>query len=229
MTDDWKPPAASALDDAPFPDQLSARAIDSGGDDDRVHGYAVLGDLAVHYRYSDLVFLSLTGELPDEQPSALFELALFSVATPSVGVAGSHLAVLSRLTEAPLSSALAAGMVAAADRARLLVDRHAALLAWLAAPSGAPPAASCGTPDPWVATLAAAARRIAPDVALPLELAREAASLAVFHAAGVRTPDQLVGAIVTASLCGMTAEAIATGPAHLSSYPVRVPPFRYEE
>ncbi|HEX6764634.1 MAG TPA: hypothetical protein VF103_04130, partial [Polyangiaceae bacterium] len=51
------------LEKAPFPAQLTARVM-TPGKNPRLHGYDVEGDLAAHYTTSELVLLSLTGELP---------------------------------------------------------------------------------------------------------------------------------------------------------------------
>lgn len=228
--DGWKPPGPGALDDTNWSQELLARAVENGTEDDRLHGYAVLGDVAKHYRFSDATYLAITGELPDARASSLFELALFSFATPSVGEAPVHVAILTRLSGAPLASALGAGLVVAADQARDLVQAHASLFEWLATPAGDPPEPFRGPPQPWVQTLDAAVRVIADaDNLLRPELTRDAARIALLYMAGLRTPEHMQAAIVHARLGALTAEALATGPQHLSLYPVKVPPFRYVE
>jgi hypothetical protein len=56
-------------------EHLEAHVVDDRGPL-RVHGYDVESDLARHYRFSDVVYLTLTGELPDDARSRAFEIAL---------------------------------------------------------------------------------------------------------------------------------------------------------
>lgn len=217
MSTSWKPPAPGALDDTPWPEQLTARAVEPGASDDRLHGYSVLGDAARHYAFSDSLFLALTGELPSDEQSALFDLALWSFAAPHVGESPLHLAVLVRVSGAPLASALATGLIAATDHARALVAQQLEALT------------TATQPDAWVATLREAiAARGLPDVVKP-ELTKDGARIALLQAAGLRTADQMEAAIVAARVGAIAAEAMATGPQDLSAYPVKVPPFHYVE
>jgi hypothetical protein len=229
MTDSWKPPGPSAFDDMTWPEHLLARAIEPDPVDDRLHGYAVLGDLARHRSFSDLLFLAVVGELPDPRSAALFALSLCTFATPSVAEAPTHAAVLTRLAGAPVSSALGAGLVAAADQARHLLVQHASLLVWLETPTETVPAS--GTQDPaWMETLITAVKKIDPDANhLQLDMSRDAGRIALMYMAGIRAADQMVAVMVAARVCGIAAEALATGPQHLGQYPVTLPPFRYVE
>jgi hypothetical protein len=231
VDESWKPPAPGALDDTPWPEQLTARVIDGGIDDDRMHGYAMLGDVAKHYRFSDTMYLALTGELPDATQSALFELALCAFATPHVGESPMHLAILVRVSGAPLASALATGLIAATDQARAIVSRHESLIVWLDGRSSAVPAEHRSEPPlAWVARLRdVIANHGLPSDVVHAELAKDAARLALLHAAGLRSSDQMEAAIVAARVGAIAAESIATGPQHLSAYPVKVPPYHYVE
>lgn len=230
MSTPWKPPAPGALDDTPWPEQLQARVVETGAADDRMHGFAVLGDLAKHYRFSDVIYVALVGETPDARASALFELALAAFATPSVGEAPAHLAVLTKLSGAPLASALGAGLVVAADEAQAIAAAHAPLLAWCGSPTDPLPAEMRGDDAAWVATLIDAVARTGPALAsLRPEMSRDAARVALLHAAGLRRVEQIQAAIVAARIGGIAAEAMATGPEHLGQYPVKVPAYRYVE
>jgi hypothetical protein len=229
MTDGWKPPAPGALDDAAWSEHLLARAIDAGASDDRLHGYSVLGDVSRHYPFSDLIYLALVGELPDPRRSSLFALALFSFATPSVGEAPVHVAVLARMSGATMASALAAGSITVADQAQDLVLRHASLLSWLHAPASAIPSHYDGQHDPKVAALCERARAIDPASRIRQEMTIDAARLTLLYTSGVTSADQMIGAIVAARIAAISAEILATGPQHLRDYPVKVPEYRYTE
>ncbi len=222
MTDDWKPPSGGALDDTVWPERLVAKAVDPS--EGRIHGYSVVDDVARHYPYSDLVYLSIVGELPDDRASELFRVALCSLAPIGVNQAPTHVGVLGRICGAPLASGLGAGLMVLADHARVMVAEHAALLAWLEAPDTDPPrellVPEMAPVDPLRARL--------PDV-VRWPLGRDAARIVVLHAAGLRTPEQIEAAIVAGGLCGLVAETIVAVPSDLGNYPVKLPPFHYRE
>ena len=228
MTDSWRPPGPGALDDTPWPTTLRAHAVDRAADDDRLHGYAALGDLARHYSFSDTIYLALVGDLPDERASRLFQVACHACCTISVAEAPAHIAVLARLSGAQLGAAVSAGLVAAADRADQLVASHAGLLAWLDAPTEALAAEFVDeTARPWTSTLLAA---IGTDTtSVRPEMSRVAATLALFHSAGLRSAEAIAAAMIAAASSSIAAESLATGPADLGKYPVKMPEFRYVE
>jgi hypothetical protein len=227
MADPWHPPSHGALDDTPWPETLIARVVDRGSDDDRVNGYAVLGDVARNYDFTDLMYLALTAELPTPAASQQFKVAMVAAAPVSVREASVHAGVLARLSGSPIASALGAGLVIAADRARQLLDDHAELLEWLAHPDGEAPAGFRSADDRmWVANLAGALREFRPT-ALGDDFTRDAARITLFHASGVTTSDRIQAALVAAATVGVASEALATGPEHLALYPVKMPPYRY--
>jgi len=229
MTDGWKPPAPGALDDEKWSEHLSARAIDAGASDDRLHGYSVLGDLARHYAFSDLIYLALVGELPEPRNSALFALALFSFATPGVAEAPVHVSVLARMSGATIASAIATGSITAADQAQDLVSRHVPLLAWLQRCTGGMPAEYLGHQEPRVTALCELAHTIDPAVPIRKEMTLESARLTLLYASGLQSTDQMIAAIVASRVSAIAAECLATGPQHLRQYPIKVPEYRYVE
>jgi hypothetical protein len=229
MPPPWEPPSRGALDDTAWPERLCARAVLPDVRDDRLHGYAMLGDVARHYSYSDLVYLAIVGELPDREQATRFRVGLFACASLSVAEAPAHVAVLSRICGGTIASALAAGTIALVDQVRCEVARHAALIAWLADQTGAVPDAFCDR-DPahaeWMRALLAALDDCGSTLVRP-EMSRGAARIALVFEAGLRRADQIEAAIVAARSCGLIAEALATGAADLRDYPVKLPPFHY--
>lgn len=226
----WQPPGPGALDDLTWPDKLAANAIDAGASDDRIHGYAVLGDLARHYSASEIFYLSIVEELPDERSAQIFELATTSLAAMSPREAPTHIAVLSRICGAHLASALGAGVVAPAESARALVADHAALLEWFASSAGELPAAFINqdAADTWTATLVEAAAALGLQLTLLRpDMTRDAARLALLYEAGLRRAEQIEATIVGARFPGLAAESLRTGPEHLRLYPVKLPPYHY--
>jgi citrate synthase len=93
----------------------------SPGPDPRIHGYAVEGDLAPHYRFSDVIYLSLTGELPTDAQSRTFERALILLSPISIAEAPSHAASLARVCDATHSAVIGTGAIALAEQARFMV------------------------------------------------------------------------------------------------------------
>jgi hypothetical protein len=116
----WDPNAPTPFSQNPWPDKLTARVVQPG-DDPRIHGYAVAADLAKHYRFSDVIFLSITGELPTEDQSAKFERALILLSPISVAEAPSHAASLARVCDGSNSAVIGTGAMALAEQARFAV------------------------------------------------------------------------------------------------------------
>jgi hypothetical protein len=227
MADSWEPPARGALDDTPWPTQLVAKAIARDPSDHRMHGYAVLGDLARNYPFSDLTYLALAGELPTDAQSRAFAVALFAFAPTTVAEAPAHVAHLGRIAGGRFDAAAGAGFVTAANQAHAIVADHADLLAWLAAPTASLPDSATHSADaPWLATLLGV---LGPRTSVCLGMSRNAARIALLFDAGLRDPERITAAITFASSLGMLAEALVTGPADLRSYPVKLPPFHYVE
>jgi hypothetical protein len=223
----WKPPAPGALDDTAWPEQLVGKAVLPGANDDRFHGYEVLGDLARHYSYSDVVYLAIVGELPDDRASRLFHCAMCSFATLPVTEAPGHVAVLARICGSTLASAIGVGALTLADQSREMVSQHAALLVWLASPTAQLPPEHTTTADAsWVRALCEAAgdtKLVRP------EMTRDAARIALLFEAGLRTREQLEAAVISSRISGLLAETLKAGPADLKLYPVKLPPFQYVE
>jgi hypothetical protein len=229
MADPWIPPSHGALDDTAWPERLVAKAVSRGLTDDRLHGYAILGDLARHYSFSDVLFSGLTGELPDRASSQRFALALLASAATSVAEAPTHVALLGRIAGGAFSAALGAGLLALADQARSKTEDHAALIAWFENPLELPPSARdfAGTDREWIASLLSTLGDATTFVRVGMT--RDAARLALFADAGIREPERVQAALTVAGSLGVIAEALLAGPADLGSYPVALPPFHYIE
>jgi hypothetical protein len=224
---DWQPPARGALDDTPWPETLVARAGRRTERDHELHGYEVIGDVAQHYSHSDLTYLAIVGELPDERASSIFHVALCSLSVTPVNEAPCHVGILSRICGGALASSYGASMIALADQAAAFATRNEAVLAQLV--PGVP--ITSATPEPERVRpleVALAARGVA-IAALQQPLSFEAAQVCLLFEAGFRTSEQLQAAVVIARVTGITAELLVTGPQHLRDYPVKLPPFHYVE
>src|SRR5579862_485636 len=89
----------------PWPEELRGNVV-TPGSRPRMHGYDVEGDLARHYRSSDVVLLALTGELPSDEQSIAFDVALTFLAPLSVAEAPAHVAALAHITGSRSSAIL---------------------------------------------------------------------------------------------------------------------------
>ena len=220
------------LDVAAFPDTLSASVV-SPGARPRIHGYDVQADLARHYSPTDLLFLTLTGDLPSAEVSAALGVALSFVAPVSVAHAAVHATVLARVCGTTVASTIGVAATGLAEQARLLLDEHAELLSWLGTQGPTLPSA-------WIANDAAeraASARLNDAIAetgfalaeLRQTPTLDAALLIVLHRCGLKERSQLETAIVTARLPCAMAEAMQVKVADFNAYPTNLPRYRYSE
>ena len=205
----------------------------TAGPDPHLHGFSVEGDLALYYRFAELVQLALTGSPPDEARGKAFDIALQFLAPLAVVEAPTHAAVLARICGARTSSVLAVACIALAERARHVVTRHQKLLEWLETPVGELPAQYRGSEPEDRASLERLRNALAgagvevPGLALGPD--RWTAIFMTLHFAGLVQADQLETALVVASLAPTLAEAQAHRAGAFNQYPMNVPAFVYEE
>jgi hypothetical protein len=220
------------LDVASFPETLTARVV-TPGPRPRLHGYDVEGDLARHYGPTDVLALALTGELPTPEASAALGVALTFLAPVSVAHASVHAATIARLCGTTTGSTIGVAAIGLAEQARVLLDEHAELLSWLAAPKGALPERFRATEQADRAATArlrdalAETRLDAP--ALAEGPTRAAALLIVLFACGLRQRSQLEAAIVTTRLPGAVAEAMEVKVADFNLYATNLPRYQYQD
>jgi hypothetical protein len=220
------------IEDGSSPTEIEAHVI-TPGPNPHLHGFSVEGDLAIHYRFPELVQVALTGAAPDEAKGRAFDIALQFLAPLAIAEAPAHAAVLARVCGAPSSSILAVTCIALAERARQVIAEHGDLLAWLDTDSDELPAryrsnsaddAACV--DRLRIALASAGVEV-PRLAGGLK--RLTALFMTLHFADLRRPEQLETALVMASLAPTMAEAMSHTSASFAEYPINVPAFIYEE
>jgi hypothetical protein len=214
-----------------FPERLTARVV-TPGHRPRVHGYDVEGDLAKHYTHSDLLFLSLTGDLPDTAASAAFSVALVFLSPVSIAHASTHGASLARLCGATTSAVLGVAAIGLAEQARMLVAEHRDLLRWLDASEGELPA-EFRTQDERereaVDRLVDAVTRTGfQSPVLRAFPTRDAALLILLHSLGFRRTSQLEAVVVAARLPSTMAEALAGKAVNFNGYPINLPRYEYD-
>jgi len=213
-------------------DQIEARVV-SPGANPRAHGYAIEDDLALHYSFSEQVYLSLCGVLPDQVQAGEFEIALSFLSPISIGSAPTHAAMLAKLCGSQPSAVHGTGLVALTEQARFLVAAHALLLEDL--PSDEASRRLPCSPDSDERILAlkrldqALQARALPCGAWPEGGCREAALLSLLMKAGLKEPWQLEAAIVFARFPLLSAEANHFHTTDLKHYPIDLPAFEYQE
>jgi len=220
------------LDVAAFPETLTAHTV-TPGPRPRLHGYDVEGDLSRHYGPTDLLLLSLTGELPSRKTSAALAVALTFLAPLSVEHAAVHAAALARLCGTASGSIVGVAAIGLAEHARVLLEEHAELLAWLASRDTTLPSPFRAT-DPADAAAGARLREaLRPTGFAVPELAqgptRDAALLTVLFRCGLQERSQLEAAIVTARLPSALAEAMSVKVTDFNHYPTNLPRYQYQE
>jgi hypothetical protein len=231
---DARDPYAGPFDALPWPTRLTARVV-TPGPSPRVNGYDVEGDLAQNgYRFTDLVLLSLSGELPGEPQSKAFDVALTFLAPIAVHDAPTHAATLARICGGKPSAIVSTAAIGLGELARFTLEENAPLIAWLdAGASSAPPTNALARDDADRASTARL-RTALHDTALDLpalahDLSRVPALLVVLHACGLRRTEHLEVAMTVARLATTAAEGLSAKVAGFKEYPLDLPPFRYVE
>ena len=224
---------AGPIEDHDLPATIEARVV-TPGPNPRLHGYGVEDDLALNYRFPELVLLALTGVPPDEGRGRAFDVALQFLAPLAITEAPTHAAVLARVCGARSSSVLAVAGIALAERARHVVAEYGELLLWLGSGDAQLPERFHGLGDDDRACVErlqrALGRASVCDVpGLALAPSRWTAIFMTLYFAGLRRPDQWEAALVVASLAPVLAEAQSHLPGSFEEYPMDLPPFVYEE
>lgn len=219
---DWRDPLSLRA----WPEALEAHAVD-GGHAPRLHGYDVESDLALHYRFTDLLLLALTGELPDERRSRAFEITLCFLVPSSVAEAPVHAAVLAAYFGAPPGGLLSIGASTIAGDAADLAERVARAEASPELPADL--RASGPEERASVERLAGALAGLVEVPLLARDPGREVALLSVLRALGLVDPLRLATAVALARLASVAAEsAPRLREDFQQKYPVNVPPFAYD-
>lgn len=212
-----------------WPEHLTARAVDGS----RLFGYDVQDDLARHYRFSDLVLLSLTGELPDDARSRAFEIALAFASTMSVGRAPIHASVLARLCGCRPASVFSIATMSLGEDAEIVVTRLSEFLGVVGTSAHVdvlPDELQAASDDERrsVARLRALLNDFVTVPLLASDPSLDVALVAVLRTCGLDTAFSIIAALVLGRLPSALAEARLTKPTDFRSYPMNVPRFVYE-
>lgn len=225
-----RPELRGPIEDLPWAATLEARVF-TPGHRPRAHGLDVYGDLAQHYRASDVVLTSLRGEPPSTAESELFDAALAFLVPFTVGEAPTHAAVLTRACGAPVSAVMAVGTALLAEHTAAVLERHAVLLRWLdTGGSPLPEEFRCSSDEEREAVALLARRVERCGIELPIldhDPTLLAGLLAACHRCGLRDPDRLAAVLMIARVPGLLAEGLAALHGERRSYPLDVPHYQY--
>lgn len=212
------------LEAAPWPDTLDAHAV---SDDDtlRLHGYDVEADVAAHYRFSDVLYLAIKGELPDDARSRAFEIAMMFALPLSVAEAPIHAAALARICGARPSGVASVASLALAETTSESVRGLLPVLRGEAEPHADVAPREAASVD----RLRALLRDVLDVPLLARRPSRELAILAVLWECHLRTEWELVHAVTLARLPSAVAESAPRRPLDFASYPTTTPPIDYTE
>jgi predicted small lipoprotein YifL len=223
MTDARKGP----IESHPWPTELEAFAVDTSAAA-RLHGYDVESDLARHYRFSDVVYLGLVGELPDEARSRAFEIALTFLVPMSVAEGPIHAAALAGFFGSTPTGVLTAASATLSDYAADAIEASGAAMNGVALPEAFQATSEMERAS--IGRLRALLEGLIEVELLAGNPRRDVAILAVLRACGLKTPLQLAAAVTLARLPAAVAEAAPrSSGSFVQKYPLTTPPFVYEE
>lgn len=205
-----------------WPEQLTARVVQPG-DSPTLFGYAVQEDLARHYRWTDSVYLCLTGELPEEKAALGVELAFHFLSCVSVAEAPGHAAVLSGFCGITPSAAISVVTIALAEQGRVFVEKY------LAHRKDQKTATSTNPKDAGIERLQALLEENGlTEIKLETGLGVLGAALSVLEQCGLTKASQLEAAWVMARLPSTLAEVWQQPASQFIKYPTQLPRFEYQ-
>lgn len=217
------------VEDGPWADKLPAQAV-TPTDPPRLFGYDVHEDLAHHYRFSEVLWLAATRELPADGAADVLECALTYLLPVSVAEAPANAASVAQACQSSLASVASVGAIALAQQGQWVLERHAPLWPWLRGEVEAFPEALRGRPDeaPAVRRFASALARVSYTHRIfECSPGLHTAALAVLFDLGFREPEQLLTLWMSSRLPCVLAEAFAGGRGRLYEYPMDLPHFEY--
>jgi hypothetical protein len=205
------------LDRASWPEKLTAKVIEPGVHP-RLCGYDLQQDLAKHYRWSEVAFLSLTGELPSEEIAEALDIALIFLSAVSVNEAPGHAAVLAGFCGTINSASIGVVAITLAEQARTTVERYLKNKTDVASN----PNKNAGAQE--------LQKRLA-EKGLSFELNTHDevfAALSLLEQCGLSTPSQLEAAWVMTRLPVALAESWQQPASQFAKYPTQLPAFQYK-
>jgi hypothetical protein len=212
-------------------DRLDARVTRSAGGRVEVHGFDFADDLARHYSFGEVALTMLSGVPPSEEVGELFALCCVFAIPASVAEAPAHVARLSQTIGTDAPGTVAAVTTAIAEQIQFHIARLEPYLEWLEAPDEAVPEVALEDEDALEGLADAFSTRLSElDVEMPMPIRNcgfWAQLFAALHVCGLKTPRQIIAALVMARLPGAIAEGLGETMGELSDYPLNIPGLRY--
>jgi hypothetical protein len=213
-----------------WPATVQARIVGPGAAP-TIHGYALHDDLAKHYRFADIVLLSLTGELDPVAGAALDVVLRFACAT-SVADAPTHAATLAKLCGSRVSGIVSIAATGLAEQSRAILDEHERVIPRLVIGSLNGMAKDYAARDEDERHAVEALRQAlgsftARVPALGYDIRIDTAIVAVLLGCGLREREHLELALTLARLPVACAEAFAAETGAFKEYAINTPAFVY--
>lgn len=196
----------------------------------KIHGEDMMRRMSQGASFSQMVLLTLTGELPSPMQVTRYERALQLAAMMDVGEAPCHAARLARVQRARPHSVASVACISLANRAQSMITHTEAMMAWVEDPSvGLDPARPHRLVGEQSVSATAALRGFRDELLCVLqehEPSLDECIIALLHLSGLTQAWQKEAALTMAGIPMAMAEAFFA-PARLSQYPVHVPRFEY--
>ncbi len=227
-TDNLKGP----VEDLKWATRLKAHVV-TPGSRPRIHGYDVRGELMEHLTLSELMLLTLTGELPGKNASLAFERVMIFLAPVSVAEAPVHASVLAGLCGSGSSGMTGVAALTLAEQARAAVEENRPLFEWLREGAGGdsplPPSGREEREE--TGLLLSSLKRAGVETPSSWEnLSPNAAALAVLHSCcGLTDPGTIEFFLVLTRMPCAIAEGKAVSPGGFRDYPIDLPVFTYRD
>lgn len=190
-----------------------------------IHGYSVQSDLIHHYSFQEILYLTVSGDLPSEKQYRLFHLAIALLIPAPVTQDTVHAGVLSRVYNNNVSGLLSSVTPVCAERCRHTLATHMAYIDWLSGDAEAIPDIALGD-----AALTNELKKVLATTGYTLKafehpLTNTAAVIALMYEAGLSDMWQMEFLFSWMSLIAPAAEGLLRPPFELKKYPMRMPRF----
>lgn len=223
------------LDTVSFPNKITGYVV-APDNDPRIHGFAVQADLGFTCGFTQVIWLSLTGELPTVEEVEIFNRALVWLTPMHVGEGPTHAAVLAKVISAPNEVVPAVATIALGQRIKAELQELASFFNWLEKREGSLPSEII-EPEPSVSQLETW-KKLGEDTRRwfgsqrafeGLMWRREPTAYALFYYLGIRDEARLIALSTIARLSTILAEAACTEAGSIMRYPTKTPSYVYME
>jgi len=208
----------------PCRETLEARVFDFD-QEAAIHGYSISNDLLHHYSFTDILYLTVTEELPTKAQRICFDLALSLLLPAPVTRDTVHAGILTRVYNAHAADLLSSIAPICAERGHHTVSNHLPFLEWLSHQAGTPPDTAIGKAALSCELTSILAKSDLTLQALEHPLTDTAAVIVLLYEAGISSTEHIEFLVCWISFIAPSAEGMARAPFQLRNYPMRLPRF----